>query len=139
MRAENFFIIGSVAIEYNGSYLDLHNNFDFTALSYEVSTRRVVLEWNKNLGEWARAENYERLKLLFENVSIFCIHPRNSSQPFSEDDCLSYIGYLHPDDIELMEGFLPPEQSENNYHLVLSFESGLVIKLYSETVKLIAS
>lgn len=139
MRAENFLVIDSVAIEYDGSYLDLHNNFDFTALTYEVSTRRVALEWRKNSGEWARNENYEKFKLLFENVSVFYVYTRNSSKPFSEDDCLSYIGYLHPDDVELMEGFLPPEQSGNDYHLIFGFESGLVIKLYSENIKLIVS
>lgn len=137
MLVENFVIVDSGAIEYNGCYLDLHNNFDFTALTYDVSKRCVVLEWCRNQGEWAGKEKYERLKLLFESVSIFTVRPRNNAKPYSEDESLSYLGYLHPDDLELMDGFLPPEQSCNDYHLVLGFESGLVIKLYSETIRLL--
>jgi len=138
MLLENFKLIDSIGIELDGVYLDLHSNFDFVKLSYDIDGRCVEFDWNKNAGDWAHKEQFERLKLIFKSVDIFCVHPRDSEKPFSEDDCLSYIGYLHPDDLSLMNGFLPPEQSEENYHMILGFESGLVVKIFSKSVVLLA-
>ncbi|QDO85226.1 hypothetical protein FM037_20765 [Shewanella psychropiezotolerans] len=138
MLLENFKIVDSIAIEFTGTFLDLHSNFDFVKLAYNIEERTVELDWKKCSGEWAKLEQYKKLKLVFKSVDIFRVNPRDSEKPFSEDDCLSYIGYLHPDDLNLMEGFLPSEQSEDNYHMVLGFESGLVLKIYSELVLLVA-
>ncbi|MBU3057894.1 hypothetical protein [Pseudomonas indica] len=135
MRLENFKIIDSIAIEYGGYYLDLHNNFNFVGLVYDVPRQRIELEWNKNLGEWSRNERYEKIKLTFDAVSVFCVRARDQAKPFSEDECLSYIGYLHPDDMDVMDGFLPVGQSSDDYHVILGFEGGLVIKLYSRIAR----
>ena len=137
MLLENFKVVDSIAIEIVGTFLDLHSNFDFVKLEYNIEERIVELDWKKCSGEWAKLEQYERLKLIFKSVEIFSVNSRDSEKPFTEDDSLSYIGYLHPDDLSLMEGFLPPEQSEDNYHMILGFESGLVLKIYSESVLLV--
>ena len=139
MKADNFSVADSVAIEYEGCYFDLHNNYDFTGLTYEVNSQRVILEWSKGESEWAEKEIYSSLKLVFDFVSIFNVTSRISGQPFSADDCLSYMGYLHPDDIDLMDGFLPRENADESYHLVFGFEGGQVVKLYAETVKLLTT
>ena len=116
--------------------MDLHNNFNFAGLTYEVSEQRIELEWYRVLGEWSRNERYEKIKLIFDAVSVFCVHARDQAKPFSEDECLSYIGYLHPDDMDVMDGFLPVDQSSDGCHIVLGFEGGLVIKLYSGVARI---
>lgn len=137
MLLENFKIVDSIAIEFVGAYLDLHSNFDFINLAYNIDERVAELDWKKCSGEWAKLEQYSKLKLIFKTVELFSVNPRECKKPFSEDDSLSYIGYLHPEDLSMMEGFLPPEQADDNYHMILGFESGLAIKLYSESVLLI--
>lgn len=139
MKIENFSIPDSVAIDFQGCYLDLHNNYDFSGLTYEVDSQRVTLKWSKSDGEWAEKEVYSGLSLVFDSVSVFSVSPRASEQPFSEDNCLSYIGFLHPDDIDLMDGFLPPENAGDTYHLVFGFDSGQVVKLYAEVVSLLVT
>lgn len=136
MLLKNFKIIDSIAIEFENDYLDLHSNFDFLSMLYNVENRTVELNWAKCSGEWAKHEKYKNLQLVFNFVDIFCVHPRDSEKSFSEDDSLSYIGYLNPNDLEVMEGFLPPEQSKDDYHMVLGFESGLVLKIYSKSAHL---
>jgi len=139
MQLIDFKIVDSMALEKDSYYFDLHSNYDFVGLSYNVVNQQVVLEWKKSTENWAKNERYQNLKLIFDSVSLFCISPRDDEKPLSEDNCLSHIGYLHPDDMELMEGFLPADQSGDNYHLVIGFESNLVVKVYSKLVKLAVS
>ncbi len=135
MLIENFKVVDSIAIEIDGVYLDLHSNFDFIKLSYDIGKRCVELEWNKCSGEWAKAEKNERLKMVFKSVDVFRTHSRDSKKPFSEDACLSYIGFLHSDDLAIMDGFLPAEDSDENYHMILGFESGFAVKIFAKSIE----
>lgn len=137
MNLKNFKIKESYGIEYKGKFLDLHSNYDFIKFSYDVSSQAVFLEWNKSQGEWSVKEPFEKLIMKFSSISIFAMRSRDRQKPFSEDNCLSYIGYLHPDDFEVMDGFLPEKLANDSYHLVLGFESGMVIKLFCNDVELI--
>lgn len=139
MQAKNFKVVDSTGIEFLGQFLDLHSNYDFTSVSYDVCNKSVEMCWKKCSGSWAENEKYQKLKLKFSSVSVFSVRPRDGEKPFSEDDCLSYLGFLHPDDLDLMDGFLPPDKSEDGFHLVFGFESELVIKLYADSVELISS
>ncbi len=139
MKIENFLVSDdSIAVEYEGNYLDLHNNYSFISFNYNIRTQQVELKWVKNQGEWAEKELYNELKIIFNSVYVFKVNPRDVELPFSEDECLDCIGYLHPDDIELMDGFLTPDFADDSYHLVFGFQSGLFIKIYAETVYLVA-
>ncbi len=136
MLAKNFKIVDSIGIEFNERFLDLHSNYDFKSLSYDIQNKTIELGWTKCAGDWAKDEIYQGLKLVFSCVYVFSVRPRDNDKSFSEDDCLSFLGYLHPDDLELMDGFLPLEKAGKNYDLFLGFESGLAIKLYAEAVEL---
>ncbi|MES2822751.1 MAG: hypothetical protein V4732_04045 [Pseudomonadota bacterium] len=136
MILKNFKIEESHGIEYEGKFLDLHSNYDFVKFSYDISCQSVALYWNKSEEDWAVKEPFENLRLQFNSISIFAVRSRDDKKPFSEDDCLSYIGYMHPDDIEIMNGFLPKKMANDKYHLVLGFESGMAIKLFCETAEL---
>lgn len=138
MRLENFRMASSTVLEFDGVYIDLHSNYDFCGLSYDVSDKCVVLKWKRCSGLWAEGDIYKSVDLVFNSVQVFGVRPRCNDKPFSEDDSLGYMGYLHPDDIDVMDGFLFPEQARGNYHLIFGFESDLVVKLYSESVELMA-
>ncbi|MFM9815947.1 hypothetical protein ACKI16_46670, partial [Streptomyces scabiei] len=75
MLLENFKIVDSIAIENDGAYLDLHSNFDFVNLAYNIDERIVELNWKKCSGEWAKSEQYKSLKLIFKLIEIFCASP----------------------------------------------------------------
>lgn len=64
MLAENFLVISSVAIEYNNNYLDLYNNFDFTALSYNMIYSAEVVRLSNDIEE--------EVELCINGVNITC-------------------------------------------------------------------
>lgn len=136
MNLVNFKIADSIAIESGAQYFDLHSNYDFRGFAFNTKDNSLTLEWTKCTGAWAEKENVNFLKMMFDKVSVFAVKSRDIDIPSSENETLAYVGFLHPDDTELMEGFLPPEYNSGEHHLVFGFESELVIKVFSKSVVL---
>lgn len=136
MILENFHIHNDVGLKIESHLVDLHSNYLFCGFSYVLMEKRVVLDWRKRDDHWAKEEPFARLRMIFNDVSYFSVKSREQCKPFSEDSCLAFIGYLHPEDKEIMNGFLPKEKAKGNYDMILVFESDFAIKLYAETVRM---
>jgi hypothetical protein len=54
--------------------LDLHNNYDFTEITYSVAERRVTLTWVRSSAHWIPKTAPLQLKLEFIGVSCFHFH-----------------------------------------------------------------
>ncbi len=136
MNLSNFNIASDfIAVETNGVYHDLHNNFDFTGLTYDVLNRKVKLSWVKSTGDWVVVDCPNALNLHFSGVSLFKCKERDSGVPYTEDDCLGSLGFIHNDMINEIDGFANTEPSEDACHLNLSFESGFALKIAAESAK----
>lgn len=134
MKHLNFNLADSIGLSYKGSYFDLHSNFDFSSMHYNADDQSLILSWIKSHEEWAKIETCNEVSIIFKLVEVLKIIPREDDKPKSEDTTLSFMGYLHPDDLDIMNGFLPTEQKSEDYHMIFGFESGLSIKVYAETV-----
>jgi len=133
MKLANFSIAKDfIAVEIDGVYYDLHNNFDFIGLSYDLLNRRMELSWVKSKGTWVSEDSSDSLSLKFLGVSLFKCKERDSDVPYSEDDCLSAMGFIHNDMIDEIEGFAHIEPKPDACHLNISFMSGFAIKIASE-------
>ncbi|MBQ0726300.1 MAG: hypothetical protein KBT77_02990 [Thalassolituus oleivorans] len=136
MNLSNFNIASDfIAIESNGVYYDLHNNFEFTGLSYDVLNRKVKLSWVKSTGDWVAVNFPNTLDLNFSGVSLFKCKERDSGVPYTEDDCLGSLGFIHNDMVNEIEGFVSIEPSDDACHLNLSFESGFALKIAADSAK----
>src|SRR5437773_808315 len=78
--------------------LDLHNNFDFQDLRYSIEDRTLLLRWRRSKGEGVASGTPASVSVEFRDVSEFRFHPRDSKQPFTEDDCLNTFGYWTDED-----------------------------------------
>jgi hypothetical protein len=62
MKLANFSIAKDyIAVEFDGVYCDLHNNFDFIGLSYDFLNRRVEHSWVKLKATWVSEESPDSL------------------------------------------------------------------------------
>ncbi|MCJ8313214.1 MAG: hypothetical protein MJK11_09625 [Pseudomonadales bacterium] len=118
-----------IAIDYNGEYLDLHNNYDFYGFEYITSKRKLIFTWNRSNKEWVSKTSPNQIVLEFNGVSLFKCKERDGETPFSEDDCLSSIGFIGNDLIDEIEGFSQSKPTIGCEHLNLSFESGFAVKI----------
>lgn len=139
MKRMNFSIEKNSSITVDGSSLDLHNDYDFLELNYEPRVSKVSLLWKKVEGDWVKETLSQKLRIVFNQVSIFKTQVNVDSNEQVDRLTLSFVGYLHPEDIDTMDGCLDELESNDSYHIIFGFENGLAIKLYSEEVKCLLS
>ncbi len=88
MEVTNFIIEDSFsAIEVEGEHRDLHNNFSFTCLNYDILRRELSLHWVSRDADWVPSNNPQQLKMVFNSVSLFKAQEREPGCPYTEDDC----------------------------------------------------
>jgi len=136
MNLANFLLSDDfIAIEVEGSYYDLHNNFDFVGVSYNVPSNIVVLSWVKATGSWVPENSPNELELVFSGVTVFKCKERDSDAPQSENNCLDSLGFIGNDLIDQVDGFASNKSTVDACHLNFTFSSGFAIKIGSESAK----
>ena len=115
---------------------DLHNNFSFLGFSYETFNRKIELNWRKRDDEWVPNDSPEKIQLIIEDVAFLKASERYQDMPFTEDDCLSTIGFMWNDMIEEMGAYYSSEPIDDCNHLSISFMSGFDLKISAERATL---
>ena len=125
-----------IALERGADYFDLHNNFDFQGLVYNSAQRTLELRWIRSVGDWIKATDPAELRLSFTGVFLFKARERDREMPFTEDDCLSSIGFMWDDMLSEMDGYTSNHPKDGCTHLIAMFTSGFSIKVGAESVTL---
>jgi hypothetical protein len=121
----NYNVVSTIEVLFEGRVIDLHSGRDCTAINILPADQRLVVQWGKKGGD-------SDVQIEFLRVSFLAISGFDTLVPRSEDKRLSFIGYVHPEDKELMNGFLLEEMSSIEYHMIISFEGGMTLKIYAE-------
>jgi hypothetical protein len=116
---------------------DLHNCYNFSQMRYDVSERRVELDWRRVVGERIPASLPRGISLVFLEVSLLKVSERESGAPFSEDDCMDTIGFIWNDMVDQMTAFTSHEPKEGLGHLCITFMSRASIKIAARTAHLL--
>ncbi|KZZ42691.1 hypothetical protein A3759_12170 [Thalassolituus sp. HI0120] len=118
MHLFNFSIAkDNIALENKKNYFDLHNNFAFTSMNFDVTERTVNLSWLRRDESWVHENDTKKIELQFEGVSLFKIKERGPDELYSEDDCLNTIGFIHNELMEEMEAYSNNVATEHENHL----------------------
>jgi hypothetical protein len=136
MYLKNFAIGGDyISLEWQAHNLDLHNNFDFKSVHYDLELKQLELVWLRSTEKWAKNENLPGLMLVFNGVHFFLVKERDPEYPFSEDSCLCNISF-HPTSAR--------EEFDNFYQtigpgddLTFFFQSEWGIKVNAEAAELL--
>ena len=124
----NFQLLDGIYLVQSDFILDLHNDYDFCHMHYSVEQRRVSLQWLRSSRASVSNNNVKSVSLLFEEVREFQCLPRDNEIPFTEDNCVSTIGYWLNQDwaegvITLTEGQSP----EPEWSMAVELMSGAII------------
>ncbi|WP_027483500.1 hypothetical protein [Deinococcus pimensis] len=142
MRRANFEVADSM-IEFgqDGRWYDLHNAFDFTSLTYDVTARTLRLSWVRS-PRYGSSEDPATLELRFNDVDYLVVHPRDPDMPPDEDLTLEHVGYLSPDLLGQAEWFVndvlirtydhPVEQ----YPMLIAFHGGQRVVVHAREISL---
>jgi hypothetical protein len=123
MQLLNFEVGGQyIDLEWaDGGYADLHNDYDFSQLTYKPAEARLILSWQKSSGEWAKYAPAQALHLIFEGVGYMQVKTRDPEYPISEDDCPQHICRTSPEIRDEFEYIYFNEDAHHSYDLTLYF------------------
>jgi len=128
---KNFSIISSIEVVKAGDSFDLHNDFDLSKLEIDFQKNNLSLLWLSR-----SSSSCLQLSIVFKQIKYFNALGFDEEMPRAEDRRLSFLGYLHPEDVNIMNGFLPEESYADGHHIIFSFEGGLTLKLLAEIAEL---
>ena len=134
MNLTNFAIEANYAIRSGKHWFDLHNDYDFSEFKYNPSINCAILCWVKSKLNAKNTQKITKITLNFIKVLVLKTEFGVVSEKCSDANTLAFVGFLHPDDLEVMNGCLTQDESDASYHLIFQFESGLAIKCFSEAV-----
>ncbi len=136
MKLSNFKIAkDNIALEIDDLYLDLHNCYDFIGFKYDVLNRTLEFNWQQNKGEWIQEGLPFNVTLIMEGVYLFKAQERDPEMPFTEDDCLSSIGFICKENLDELVEYYSNEPKDDCTHLNLVFMSGFEVKIGAEKSK----
>ena len=127
----DFTVAGGIYLVQGSHELDLHNDFAFQDVRYSVAERTASLRWTRLTAAWVRPTTPAAVCITFEGVSEFRFAPRDPAMPFTEDDCVSTMGYLTDEPWSKGE-VLISDEPERNWLTALEFQSGAVIALRAD-------
>ena len=118
--------------------IDLHNAYYFRGVNYSIAERRVTLSWERGDGDWVGKTLPSLIDAEFRGIIHFQFNPRDPEMPFSEDDCLSSIGYWVDED--WCDGIFSTEgEPDPEWLTAFEFMSGATILLKADEAKVIIS
>lgn len=132
----NFQLTENYAINYDSRHIDLHNNFDFISLEYDIETMTLILRWLKSSGDWVPKDELLGLALLHKNVSYLTISSRDPEMPLSEDSCLSDITFFPSSSREINDNIMDKSFPEEGDDILYMFQSGQVIRVHCAEIVL---
>ena len=131
---EDFTIKDGIYLVSGEETLDLHNNYDFSEITYSVAERRVTLTWLRSSGDWVPATEPLQVQLEFHGVSCFRFIPRDPEMPFTEDNCLSSAGYWTDED--WCDGVMICDADpETEWRRAFEFQSGAIMTIAADEAK----
>lgn len=133
---EDFTIKDGIYLVTGEDTLDLHNNYDFTEITYSVAERHATLTWVRSSGDWVPASEPLQLQLEFHGISSFRFMPRDPEMPFTEDNRLSSAGYWTDED--WCDGVMVCEADpETEWLRAFHFQSGATVAIEAAEAKAI--
>lgn len=127
----DFTVDGGIYVVQGTHELDLHNDFAFEDVRYSVAERTATLRWSRRTAAWVRPKTPAAVSITFEGVSEVRFAPRDPAMPFTEDDCISTMGYLTDEPWSKGEVLISDEPGRD-WLTAFEFQSGAVIALRAE-------
>ena len=121
MQAANFKLTAARYLAINTTELDLHNDYEFVSLKFDVSNQVVELIWCRCASSGKLRNLPQSVSLRCEGVTFFLASPADQSLPISESLCLSSIGYQSN---EIAGQFWVEEEPDDQWAWSIQFQSG---------------
>ena len=132
----NFEITDFQFLHFAEKQIDLHNNFDFVGLEYNVAGREIVMNWEKTSGDWVNESDFSSLKLVHKKVTFFNVVGQEAGSSLTDDTCLGEITFFPSNERELIAGLMSYSKPNEGDDIKYFFENGQCIIIHCEEIEL---
>lgn len=132
----NFDITDNHALNFEGRYIDLHNNFDFVGFDYNVVGREIKLNWKKSSGDWVDKNELSSLFLAHKAVSFLKVIDQDENSNYDDDSCLGEVTFFPSTAREINDSIVPQSKPNDGDDIIYFFENGQRIRIHCEQIEL---
>lgn len=132
----NFDITDNHALNFEGRHIDLHNNFDFIGLDYNVADREVKLVWTISKGDWVDKNELSSLVLSHKAVTFFKVIDQDAKSTCDDDSYLGEITFFPSTTREINDSIIPQSKPKDEDDILYFFENGQRIRIHCEQIEL---
>ena len=129
MRTEGFRFAKMHELKASDLELDLHNDYDFLGFESDMERKTLTLNWQRTEGEWVRESLPLAIEVEIRNFVRMKFRPAADSSALTGSQTLSFIGHLHPEEWDEMDGCLDDEHPPSDHDFIVGFEDGAAVKV----------
>jgi hypothetical protein len=113
--------------------VDLHNDYNFTGFKYDPCNNFAEFQWLR--ADTASPLALHRTVILrFIELRVFFAAMEYRADTVNDSETLDFIGFLHSEDVDVMNGCLTQSEADSTYHLIIRFLNGMTFKCYANSV-----
>jgi hypothetical protein len=132
----NFEITDNYALNYEGRHIDLHNNFDFAGLDYNVINREIKLHWKKANSDWVDKNEVSSLVLTHIGVTFLSLIGQEEKSTYEDDRCLVEITFFPSTERAINDSIVPQPKPNDGDDILYFFENGQLFRIHCEQIEL---
>ena len=132
MTPDGFAWVSDIEMQVGNHLLDLHGEYLFRSVTYDIARRSVTLQWARRQEDHVDPDQPGRLMLIMNGVHHFEVRPRDPELPPTEDDCLGGLSYYCDEDW-CTAPFWTETAPDEDWFWVFEFMSHMQIFVGAET------
>ena len=113
---------------------DLHNVGEFLGLRLQPDDNSAIMSWRISSHP---SNKFSGCQLVFKNLRMLIITPRDEGLPRTEDLCVAGISRVIPNGGDKPEHRIRQSVPDDHFNLLFQFQSGRSIEIDAETVELV--
>lgn len=133
----NFKIIENIAVELDGRYIDLHNNFDFEHLERASNGYRLLFK--RTQGNWIRIDEFRQLTFEIANVNFEHFEKGDPKATKEDASCLRELTFSPSKLRSMNDNIVPQTEPKKDDDILFIFEDGKVFRFGCERIELMAT
>lgn len=133
----NFLIKGFRDIQIDNRLIDLHNNFNFQRIDFEVATATLTLHWSKGVGEWIKPVELEKLIFVHQSVNYLKILNAMGTLYKGDEEVLTDLTFFQSTERDIDDRCLDQESPLEGDDIIYTFANGMIIRVGCTDVTLL--
>lgn len=133
----NFKISGNIAVELDGRYIDLHNNFDFEQV--EKTSTGYRIKFVRSQGDWVRTDEYQQLTFELVNVNFEHFEEGDPKATKEDANCLGELTFFSSELRNINDSIAPQPKPNEDDDVLFIFEDGKLFRFGCKRIELIAT